>query len=741
MPKQGHIIIRGIVQGVGFRPFVYARAVAHGICGSVCNTGSEVQVYAWGDNFEDFLRDLRAGPPLSVIDSVEVYTLQGDPPDSFTILKSHDGTRTGLIPPDIATCKDCVKDIFTRGGRYESYFATSCVNCGPRYSIIRSLPYDRERTTMDMFPPCPGCFEEYSDPSSRRHHAQTIACHECGPELILYSGAGEATEGTSPVKKTAELLDKGKIVAIRGIGGFHIACTGEIATVLKKRLNRTEQPLAIMAKKEWILDNTSISPEEEKILQSDISPIVILDKREPEAFDHISNLHTIGCMVPYTGLHHLLFSHLSAPFLIMTSANAPGYPMITTYPEAVSRLSGVADYYLTHTRDIINRCDDSVIRKGAIIRLSRGYAPKRTRISLGDLSILGTGPELNSTVTLYAKGFCITSPHVGNVRNPGTFEYLKETTECLLNLMQADISIIAHDLHPQFLSTRYAKELGEKTGASLVPVQHHEAHIAATFQEECIGIAIDGVGYGSDGTIWGGEIFEGAAPDYSRVGHLMPVLMPGGDLAATWPERMLYGILPDEVTRGILLSRGWAEQDVSIIEKQVMRRFNTSVSSSTGRVLDAAAALLGICRKKTYDGEPAMKLESLAHGTKPESWDIPLTRIGQAEVLDTPALLKKARDLCMKHPDDLRVIRKTAASFQYNLARGIAMIASNAAASSGLQTIALSGGVAYNEMIRETIQKTVQSNGFKLHINHDMPFGDGCISFGQCVFAGKKELL
>lgn len=594
---------------------------------------------------------------------------------------------------------------------------------------------------MDMFPPCPGCFEEYSDPSSRRHHAQTIACHECGPELILYSGVGEAAGGTSPVKKTAELLDKGKIVAIRGIGGFHIACTGEMAAVLKKRLNRTEQPLAIMAKKEWILDNTSISPEEEKILQSDISPIVILDKRDPEAFDHISNLHTIGCMVPYTGLHHLLFSHLSAPFLIMTSANAPGYPMITTYPEAVSRLSGVADYYLTHTRDIINRCDDSVIRKGAIIRLSRGYAPKRTRISLGDLSVLGTGPELNSTVTLYTKGFCITSPHVGNVRNPGTFEYLKETTECLLNLMQADISIIAHDLHPQFLSTRYAKELGEKTGASLVPVQHHEAHIAATFQEECIGIAIDGVGYGSDGTIWGGEIFEGAAPDYSRVGHLMPVLMPGGDLAATWPERMLYGILPDEDTRGILLSRGWAEQDVSIIEKQVMRRFNTAVSSSTGRVLDAAAALLGICRKKTYDGEPAMKLESLAHGTKPESWDIPLTRTGQAEVLDTPALLKKARDLYMKHPDDRRVIRKTAASFQYNLARGIAMIASNAAASSGLQIIALSGGVAYNEMIRETIQKTVQSNGFNLHINHDMPFGDGCISFGQCVFAGKKELL
>ena len=741
MPKQGYIIIRGIVQGVGFRPFVYARAVAHGIKGTVCNTGSEVQVYAWGDNFDDFLNDLKTGPPLSVIDSVEVHTQSGDPPDTFSILKSHDGIRSGLIPPDIAICADCVRDIYTPGGRYEEYFATSCVNCGPRYSIIRSLPYDRERTAMDMFPPCPGCSDEYSDPSGRRHHAQTIACHECGPELVLYSGTGEVIRDNSLIQKAAGLLDQGNIIAIRGIGGFHIACIGDMTTELKKRLNRSEQPFAIMARKEWILNNTLISPDEEKILDSDISPIVILDKREPDALEHISNLHTIGCMVPYTGLHHLLFSHLFAPFLIMTSANAPGYPMITTYPEALSRLTGVVDYYLTHTRDIINRCDDSVIRKGAIIRLSRGFAPKRTKIFLGDSAILGTGPELNSTVTLYTKGFCITSPHIGNVRNPGTYAYLKETTKCLQNLMQPDIRIIAHDLHPQFLSTRYAKELGEETGAHLVPVQHHEAHIAATFHDECIGIAIDGVGYGSDGTIWGGEIFQGAAPCYTRIGHLMPVLMPGGDLATTWPERMLYGILPDEVTSGLLLSRGWTYQDLSILEKQVSKRFNTAVTSSTGRVLDAAAALLGICRKKTYDGEPAMKLESFAYGVSPESWNIPLTRIGQAEVLDTPALLKKARDLYMKHPEEPKIIQKTAASLQYNLARGIAAIACNAAASSGLQTIALSGGVAYNEMIRETIRKIVKNNGFNLHINHDMPLGDGCISFGQCIFAGKKEML
>jgi hydrogenase maturation protein HypF len=456
----------------------------------------------------------------------------------------------------------------------------------------------------------------------------------------------------NPIHRAAMLLDQGAIVAIRGIGGFHIACTGERATILKERLGRTQQPFAIMARKEWIQDNTLISPDEEKILESEISPIVVLDKKDPDAWDFVSNLHTIGCMLPYTGLHHLLFSHLKAPFLIMTSANAPGYPMITTLSEAVSKLSNIVDYYLTHTREIVNRCDDSVIRKRAIIRLSRGYAPKRTRIDLGADAILGTGPELNATVTLYTNGFCVTSPHIGNVRNPATYAYLQETFACLRSLMHPEIRIIAHDLHPKFLSTRYAQELAEEADATLVPVQHHEAHIAAACQEECVGIAIDGVGYGSDGTIWGGEIFEGCVPEYRRVGHLMPVLMPGGDLATVWPERMLYGILPDDTTSSILLSRGWSEQDLSILEKQVAKRVNTAVTSSTGRILDAASALLGVCRQRTYDGEPAMKLESCAHGRAPERWDVPILRQEGALVLDTPSLLKRARDRYLKAHDE-----------------------------------------------------------------------------------------
>lgn len=741
MPDKGRIIIRGIVQGVGFRPFVYSQAIKHRIFGSVRNLGSEVRIEAWGDQFDLFLREVKKGTPLSVIDSVEVEPLTGFAPSSFSISSSMDGVRSGLIPPDIATCKDCVDDIFNPDGRYSGYFATSCVNCGPRYSIIRRLPYDRERTAMDEFPACPACLSEYSNPLCRRHHAQTIACNNCGPSLSLHNSDGKVLSVDNPLVTAAEYLDDGKILAVRGIGGFHTACTEEMAYELKKRLGRTEQPFAIMAKRDWIFDHTNISPEEERILISEVSPIVVLDKRVPSSLKAISNLHTIGCMVPYTGLHHLLFSHLKTQLLIMTSANAPGYPMITALSQAVKKLGGVVDYYLNHNREIINRCDDSVIRKGCIIRLSRGFAPKRTKMFLGDRTILGTGPELNSTITLYSNGFCITSPHIGNVRNPGTYSYLQETIGCLSDLMQPDIQIIAHDLHPQFLSTRYAKELAEENGADLVPVQHHIAHIAATCQQECIGIALDGVGYGSDRTIWGGEIFQGIVPDFVRIGHLLPVLMPGGDIATIWPERMLYGILPDEKTLEILGRRGWNENELSVLEKQVSRRFNTTVTSSTGRVLDAASALLGICRRKTYDGEPAMRLESVAYGTQPELWEIPILTSGGVQILDTASLLRRARELYLKDPDKNENTRQIASSFQYNLSRGVAMIACNTAEEAGLSKVALSGGVIYNEIIRDTICEYVKSNGLEPVINYNLPQGDGCISFGQCVIASyfKKE--
>lgn len=735
--KKGTIIVKGIVQGVGFRPFVYAKAHELGIDGTVKNLGSEVAIRASGERFGEFVAALRQGPPLARIDSVQVFDLDGPVGTGFTILKSSAGALSGMIPPDVAICDACIADIFRKGGRYENYWATSCVNCGPRYSIIENLPYDRERTSMSAFPMCPACAGEYHDPKSRRHHAQTIACASCGPGLLLSDAQGRKVDCHDPIREAAALLDAGRILAIRGIGGFHIGCIEDSAGELKRRLGRIEQPFAVMVRPDAIDRLARISDDEREALLSPVHPIIVLTKRDPLAHAGISNLHTIGCMLPYTGLHHLLFSSLKSPLLIMTSANMPGYPMITDIDAAMAKLSGDVDFFLTHNRTILNRCDDSVLRDGYIIRLSRGIAPKRTAIDLGSLTILGVGPELNANATLYRDGFAVTSPHVGNVRNPSTLDYLKETVARLHRLLGAKIEVVAHDLHPQFLSTRFAQELAEDGSVERVPVQHHRAHIAATTTEPCIGIAIDGVGYGDDGSVWGGEVFCGQVPDLERVAHLEPAAMPGGDLATRFPERMLYGILPEEEILSILSARGWSGIELGVLKKQVATGFNVATTSSTGRVLDAASALLGICRERTYDGEPAMKLESAAVTGTPERWDLITVQNGGVEVLSSRALLEAALARLQDAPQGSRqAISDIAASFQYNLGRGIAQLAIHAAQKNGIRAVALSGGVAYNQSIRETIRAEIASASLDCILNKDYPLGDGCVSFGQCVYAG-----
>jgi len=735
--KQGTIRVRGIVQGVGFRPFVFAKAKGLAIDGTVRNLGSEVLIHARGARFDEFVAALRQGPPLARIDSVAVTDLEGPVQPGFSILESGEGALSGMIPPDVATCDACIADIFRRGGRYERYWATSCVNCGPRYSIIASLPYDRERTSMASFPVCASCAAEYGDPGCRRHHAQTIACSACGPDLALLDARGRTIECDDPIRTTAELLDAGRIVGIRGMGGFHIACIEESARELKRRLGRVEQPFAVMVRPDAIDRIACVSDEDRELLSGPVRPIAVLEKHDPTSHPDISNLHTIGCMLPYTGLHHLLFSFLAHPLLIMTSANVPGYPMITDIDVAMAKLSGDADFFLTHNRTIVNRCDDSVVRDGYIIRLSRGIAPKRTAIDLGPRTILGVGPELNANATLYRDSFAVTSPHVGNVRNPPTLDYLKETVARLQRLLGARIDVVAHDLHPQFLSTRFAQELAEGGSVERIPVQHHRAHIAATTTAPCIGIAIDGVGYGDDGSVWGGEIFCGQVPDLARVAHLEPVAMPGGDLATRFPERMLYGILPDEEILALLATRNWSDVELGVLKKQVATGFNVATTSSTGRALDAAAALLGICRERTYDGEPAMKLESEAAYGTPEDWDLRITESGGCSSLSTRALMEAAFARLEDAPaGDRQAIRDIASSFQHNLSRGIARLGILAAQKSGIRTVALSGGVAYNRQIRETIRSEISGAGLDCILNREYPLGDGCVSFGQCVYAG-----
>jgi hydrogenase maturation protein HypF len=738
---QGLITVRGIVQGVGFRPFVYAEAVRLGLRGTVKNLGSEVEVRAAGERFDELVEALRRGPPLSRIDTVQVRPLDGLLPEGFSILPSAEGTRSGLVPPDVATCTKCLMDIDNPESRYAGYWATSCVDCGPRYSIIRDLPYDRPRTSMDAYPLCDGCRAEFVDPGSRRHHAQTIACAKCGPRLALYDRKGGEVRCHDPVSATAERLDQGCIVAIKGIGGFHIACVEEAAERLKQRLGRFEQPLAVMARLDFVEGMAVLSNGDRTVLASIERPIVVLEKRDPTAHEAISNLHTIGVMLPYTGLHHLLFSRLEHPLLVMTSANAPGYPMVTDLSRAFAALAGIADFFLAHDRRIVNRCDDSIVRNGHLIRLSRGFAPLRTAIDLGPHCILGVGPELSANATIYRDGHTVTSPHIGNVRNPETLAYLVETIDNLGEWLGARYDAVAHDLHPQFLSTRYARELAAEIDIPTVPVQHHRAHIASVTREPCVGIAVDGVGYGDDGTVWGGEVFAGPFDRLERVGHLEPVPMPGGDLATRYPERMLYGILTQDRVLDLLAERGWSDIERDLLARQTARRINAPLATSAGRVLDAASALLGICRERSYDGEPAMKLEAVAAGGHGEDWPLVFDRTNDGRtVLSTRALMGELADrfLRIDRPGSVpgrRTIAGLAASFQANLARGLATIAVQTAHDRGFRLVALSGGVAINTAIRTTIRSTIEGTGLTCLTNVRYPLGDGCISYGQCVVA------
>lgn len=733
----GRIIVRGIVQGVGFRPFVYAAAVRLGITGSVINHGSEVEITACGDRFDEFCRKVSKGPKMSVIDSVTVEPLsEGDIDTSgFFILPSADGARTGFIPADIATCDACLADIMDPSSRYYGYWATSCTDCGPRYSIIHAVPYDRERTSMEAFPPCNDCLTEYQSPENRRHHAQTIACRDCGPKLSLLTSSGEPVVTDDPIKTTAELLDAGYIVAVRGVGGYHICCIEEQAGRLKHLLGRPHQSLAVMMQPDSLAEYVvPLTDAEREMLTGPVHPIMILDKVDPEAHRELSELHNLGVMLPYTGLHHLLFTHLQHPLLVMTSANAPGTPMITKTSYISERMGDVAEYILSHDREIVNRCDDSVVRDGYIIRLSRGLAPLRTAMDLGDRQILGVGPELNANATIYKGGFVVTSPHIGNIRNPPTVAYLEETIEKLTSLTGAKPGIIAHDLHPQFLSTRLAHTLAEEWGAVLCPVQHHRAHIASVTTEEVVGIAIDGVGYGDDATIWGGEILTGSPGEgYTRTGHLEQVLMPGGDLATKFPERMLYGILPDAETRSLLSERGWDDTSLRVLEQQTEKRFNCPATTSTGRVLDAAAALLGVCRERTYDGEPSMVLEAYAARGTPQPLEVQIVsgRNG-ADVLLTSEILREGRAMIKRGVS----VPDTAATMQTALAKGIAELALRSVERTGISTAALSGGVAINRSIRETILAKLADAGVRCLTNPRYPFGDGCISYGQVITAG-----
>ena len=731
------VLFDGVVQGVGFRPFIYRAAVDHGLAGYVRNLGAkgvEVVVEGSGDEIRSFINTVEEGPPLSEVRELKVEWGSPRGFEGFSISgSSEDGSGSGVVPPDTAICSDCLMDIHGEG-RFSGYWATSCVNCGPRFCVLRKMPYDRENTSMSSFELCSDCKDDYNDPGDRRYHAQTIACAECGPSHYRVPGCSE-----EPIKSVAEDILDGDIVAVKGAGGTHLVCLAreKEVRVLRDRLDRESQPFAVMAPDiESVGRFARLSDVEREVLSSNRRPIVLLEKKRPfKLAGNLSpQLHTIGVMLPYSGTHQLLFNWVDRP-VVMTSGNMPGRPMHIKNDEILSMLGDVADSFLLHDREIVNRCDDSVLRmhgdKKRFIRRSRGFVPESIELPVSSSSVLGLGPMLDNTVAVGFEGDCVVSQYIGDLDNPDVFSYYRDSIERLLDITGLGFpETIVRDLHPQYKSSVYAEEIGDP-----VKVQHHHAHIASVMGEHSlrrvIGIAVDGAGYGEDGSVWGGEVLYSELDGYEKVGGLSSSLMPGGDLAAVYPSRMVAGILyPDDGLRGVLEGLWFkgGEKEIDILLRQLEQDVNVFRTSSAGRFLDAVSALLGVCYKRGYEGEPAMKLEALASRGDALDIDIPFKESEGGLFVDSRRLLRRIIGLKDRAPN-----RDVAATAQTALARGLTEIALMKAREYGVDAIAVSGGVSYNEMFMKEVGRLVDESPFDFFVNEKLPPGDGGVSYGQVV--------
>ncbi len=741
------LVVHGVVQGVGFRPFVYRIATGLGLGGFVCNRGDagvEIVVEGAAPAVAEFTDAVTHRlPPLARIRRVETESLAPIGETGFAIAPSQETEGAGgAIPPDTAICPECIADV--RGaGRYAGYWATSCTDCGPRFTVIEGLPYDRPQTSMREFPLCPACAAEYGAPADRRYHAQTTACPACGPRLA-FDGASE-----QPVALAARALRRGEIVAVKGVGGAHLACDALSSTAvgrLRQRLGRSGQPFALMARESDIGTLASAGEEEWDLLRRPERPIVVLRQRPGVLAEDVApGLDSVGVMLPYSGLHVLLLDEFGGP-LVMTSANLPGRPMLIENDEIGRRLHGVADHALTHDRRIVARCDDSVVRRAGgrtvFIRRSRGYTPQRFPIDLGDETILALGPETGVTFALYGDGAITLSQHIGSVNNLESLGFLREAIDHLVRLTGVrQPRLFACDTHPQFMTTGMARELAASCGGRVVHVQHHVAHLAAAMAEhhldEAVGVVLDGYGHGADGAAWGGEIFAARAAVVERVGSLRPVRLPGGDLATRQPLRAAAGYLAAggasaEEVRDALEARGILRTTADTVMLQITRGVNAPWSTSAGRFLDAVAAWLGTCRERTYEGEPAMRLEAAARGGT--AWNVVPQVVDAAGWIDVD-LVSGFRALVGMVREGATTV-DVAATAQALLAWGTAEAAIRAAAARGIEAVCLSGGVAVNDAIASRFRERVEAAGLRVVTNEWVPCGDGGVSFGQAVFVG-----
>lgn len=725
-------MVRGIVQGVGFRPWIHQLAVGHGLAGFVLNSTAGVVIEVEGA--EDALAGFRVEfteqpPPLASVDSVVEEVLADAGYAGFEIRESRTGPDAFvLVPPDVGTCVNCFADFEDPENRRFGYPFTNCTHCGPRYTIIRDVPYDRAFTTMAEFPMCGACEAEYRDPASRRFHAEPNACPECGPWVELWDREWRLSERGEAIAATQQLLEQGQIVAIKGLGGFHLACLAdddEAVRLLRVRKRRSDKPFAVMVRDLAAAEELCVLSEVDRAaLISPRRPIVIVPARKVSAI--APGLHWIGIMLPYTPLHHLLFAGANYRALVMTSGNLSEEPIASRNEEVAERLHPLASHFLLHNRKIQTRADDSVVRtfegRERVMRRSRGYAPVPVDLGRSSEQILACGGELKNVFCLTKDHYAVLSQHIGDLENLETLHVFEETLEHMKRFFRIVPVAVAHDLHPGYLSTRYALGL---EGVPKIGVQHHHAHVAACMAENhlespVIGVALDGTGYGTDGKIWGGEFLVCDYSGFERPYHFRYVPLAGGDAAVkeVWRSGLAYAR-----DAGFTPGFGMPRKTLAVVNRMLDNRINTVDTSSCGRLFDAVAAILGIRMKANYEGQAAMELEALANDDE-GLYDFDF----DGGELDFRVMIRSLAD-------DAEEPAAAAARFHNTLARAIAETCLRIKATTGLNRVCLSGGTFQNVLLLKKAAASLRTAGFELYLHSQVPPNDGGLALGQAVIA------
>ncbi len=750
------IAVTGIVQGVGFRPHVHGLATRLRLRGFVKNVEGSVLIEVEGEpsTLDRFLHELRAdSPPLARIDAVtwSDRPARGEP--SFRIELSEGGDEGQVfISADVATCDDCLDELFDPRDRRYLYPFLNCTNCGPRLTIITAAPYDRERTSMAMFAMCPACRAEYDDPADRRFHAQPTACPACGPRLSLLDGSGNPILGVEPLAVALEALRAGQIAAVKGLGGYHLACLanhGDAVATLRARKHRDEKPFAVMVRD---LDRAralgEVRDDEAALLAAPGRPIVLVRKRAAIAVAEgvAPGNPWLGLMLPYTPLHHLLVRGLDEHDLVMTSGNRSDEPIAFDDGDAIDRLRGIADLFLTHDRPIHLRCDDTVTRVVAGVELpvrrSRGEAPRPVRLPLPCLRpTLALGGQLKSTFALGRANHAFLSHHIGDLDHYAAFRAYGEAIAHYRQLFGFEPAVVVRDLHPDYASTRYAED--ELGALPTLAVQHHHAHIASCMadnglDEPVIGVSFDGTGYGPDGTIWGGEFLVASYADFRRAAHLRPARLPGGERAIREPWRMAASWLLDAGLPLDALADSVPPASLGAIERMVAQGLNSPITTSAGRLFDAVAAIAGVRRTVSYEGQAAIEFEWLAAGIEPDgAYPFEVETTTEALVLDPRPTIAAVVDDQSRG----RAVAIIARRFHSTMVEAIAAVCARLREATSLDAVALSGGVFLNALLTAEVQARLTADGFRVFRHRQVPPNDGGLCLGQLAIAAGRQKL